>query len=634
MLWSSASSLALCLLLFNLYLIVDLLAHRGRVDLLPDEAAQLAELAGPERAPEADSDELTVAFPAFEENGILPTIWWGRDTYWGQVLAAAYRRIGFLRSNSSALIMLVLTALLISFARSAAISRARRLSMETGLDAAMRLRKTLHRQALRLGPSDLKGDSSERVLTLFTEEMDRVRDGVAIWSDRLGRHPFQLFMLLVLAMSINPLTAIQCLIPLAACWFLVQKQQHRYEASRYRDEVRMNAELRLLAESFHKTRLVRGFGMDNFEQEQFRKHLERFRDNVLAFKRRENRTGSASRSLVIVFIAIVLYLVGSKVLQAPDDLSLAAALLLLGTLLSMHWPLTAMSQLQVDRENASLAAERVFRYLNQVPEVSQAVGAKFLEPLSRMLHFESVTYVLPNKRKLISGLDLQLEAGSVVALISLNPMAARAIAYMLPRFIEPVSGRILIDGEDIAWATLESLRAETIYVGGHDPFFTGTVLENISCGNPDYSLQSITDAAKTTHVHNFIPKLSQGYETLLGEHGEQLDVGQSFRLGLARAMLRDPGLMIIEEPTETLNDDTKSLLDDSYNRITAKRTVLFLPSRLSTLRRADKIVLIHDGKVNAISDYATLVKKSSLYRHWEYVNFNQFRDMIDKTAES
>jgi ABC-type multidrug transport system fused ATPase/permease subunit len=188
---------------------------------------------------------------------------------------------------------------------------------------------------------------------------------------------------------------------------------------------------------------------------------------------------------------------------------------------------------------------------------------------------------------------------------------------------------VLIDDEDIAWVTLESLRAEALYVGGNDPFFTGTVRENISGGETQHTLNEVTEAAKVTHAHNFILKLSQGYETVIGEHGEQLDVGQSFRLSLARALLRNPALMIVEEPAQNLDEDTKSLLDDAYQRIVQNRTILYLPARMTTLRRADQIVFIHQGRVETVGTHAQLVASSQLYRHWEYMRFNEFRHEVD-----
>ena len=252
-----------------------------------------------------------------------------------------------------------------------------------------------------------------------------------------------------------------------------------------------------------------------------------------------------------------------------------------------------------------------------------------MQPLSRTLHYESVSYSLPDKTKLLDRFDLRLPAGEVIALVSLDPMETRAAAWLLPRFIEPQSGRVLFDGEDIAWVTLESLRAETVFVGGRDPFFTGTVLENITCGMPDYPLQAATEAAKLTHAHNYIRRLSHGYETGLGQQGEQPTAGEAFRIGLARAVLRNPAVMIIEEPLETLDNDTKALLDDAYHRMLQDRTVIFLPTRLSTVRRCSQIVLIHEGRVEAIGSHDKLIRSSALYRHWEYVRFNEFRHQLD-----
>ena len=398
--------------------------------------------------------------------------------------------------------------------------------------------------------------------------------------------------------------------------------------------VACGARLRLLAEGLRKTRIVRGYGMEDFEHEHFQHHLDKFRTNVLHVLNMQHFLRLAVGFLVLVCVAAVVYIVGSKVLQPPEisNVRFATALLMLAIVAGMPRPLAELWQLPELRLRASQAADRIYRYLNQIPAVSQAVGAKFLEPVSRTIGFEAVSYTLPNKRKLLDGVDLTLAAGEVIALVAFEPLEARAMACLLPRFIEPQSGRILFDGEDIAWGTLESLRAETVYVGGSDPFFTGTVVENIICSHSGYTLSDVTEAAKTAHAHNFILKLPQGYETLIGEHGERLDAGQGFRLGLARAVLRNPSLLIVEEPTEVLDDDTKSLLDDSYNRIVRGRTVVFLPNRLSTLRRSESIVFLHRGKVEAHGTYHDLVKNSSLFRHWEYMHFNQFRRALESVS--
>jgi ABC-type multidrug transport system fused ATPase/permease subunit len=168
-----------------------------------------------------------------------------------------------------------------------------------------------------------------------------------------------------------------------------------------------------------------------------------------------------------------------------------------------------------------------------------------------------------------------------------------------------------------------------LFVTPDDPVLTGTVLENLTGTSPDYSLQKATDAAKLAHAHNFIIKLPNGYETPLGVRGVQLDVGQRYRLALARAVLRNPAFLILEEPRTPLDEDVKDLLDDAYSRIFPDRTVLLIPGRLSTIKKADRVIVLHNGRVETVGTHDALVKNNALYRHWEYVKFNQFRTSED-----
>jgi ABC-type multidrug transport system fused ATPase/permease subunit len=421
-------------------------------------------------------------------------------------------------------------------------------------------------------------------------------------------------------------------VPALACWLAVQWQARRTDEARRLADAEAARELRLLAESLDRTRLVRGFNMETFEQEQFGKSLERFQHVTASSLQARAWARRGVRTMIAACAALVLLLVGWSVLQPHAEISFAAGLLLLATFVAAGFPLQRLARLRAQREDAELAAHRIQSYLNRIPEVGQAVGARFLQPLSRMLTLEDVSYVTPSKRKLLDGLSLKIPAGRQVAIVATDPLEAEALACLLPRFIEPQNGRILIDGEDIAWVTLESLRAETIFVGGKDPFLTATIRENISGGNANVSIQEVTDAAKIARAHNFITRLSQGYETVIGEHGEQLDAGQIFRLGLARAALRKPALLIIEEPAEPLDDDTKTMLDDAYKRITAGRTVLYLARRLSTVKRADEILLLHQGRLAAIGPHSRLVQTSPMYRHWEYINFNEFRNEFETSG--
>jgi ATP-binding cassette subfamily B protein len=183
-----------------------------------------------------------------------------------------------------------------------------------------------------------------------------------------------------------------------------------------------------------------------------------------------------------------------------------------------------------------------------------------------------------------------------------------------------------VDGRTLKWVTQDSLRAQIGLVLQNSLVFNDTVANNIGCGDPSYTLPQIIEAAKVAHAHQFIQRLPYGYETPIGELGHSLRAGEQFRIALARAILRDPSLYIIEEPTDHLDDDTKDLVDDTLNRVLPGKTVIYLPHRMSTLRDCDKIYLLHEGRVVAHGPHRELIAENELYRHLYYLEFNPFAE--------
>jgi ATP-binding cassette subfamily B protein len=208
-----------------------------------------------------------------------------------------------------------------------------------------------------------------------------------------------------------------------------------------------------------------------------------------------------------------------------------------------------------------------------------------------------------------------------VAIVGSDDAERHALISLIPRFLDPSSGEVRIDGKNIRWVTLDSLRSQTAVVSPRDLIFNDTVANNIGCGDPSYSVPQIIEAAKLVHAHNFIQRLPHGYETRIGDMGHSLSIGEQFRIALARAVLRDPAIIIIEEPRDTMDDGTKKMLDDAYARILPERTVILLPHRLSTLKSCDRIYVIHNGKLAAEGQHKELLQESELYRHLYYLEY-------------
>lgn len=656
--YSILATVCLLFLLIDVGLFVGLLADRGRlsIDIPESEVArfrELTDLPAGVTAASPDAADAPVADPAapaeeprsgpprtvhisFSERGILPAVWRARNFWWGDILGGLFRKVELLQDNILGAITLLITGALLWTARAICLGQLRENAQIASLQAVAPLRRNVHRQALRLGPEDLDGTGLTHAREIFSVDIDAVRKGLSQWIEIDIRFPLELLCLATIAASMDFLAAAEFMLFLGIAWYYLESRDHAAESERQLATDRAEAELRSQTDSFQAARLVRGLGIEQMDHDHFANHLVRLHDLSLKQHRAvEVARHRSIRDIAIcsVFGAFLLFLLSTHILQQQGDRTGSEDFILSiggGFVFVCVWILAvpgtkALRTRAVPIQSARTAAERIQAYLDQIPGVSQAVGAKFLEPLARTLHFDSISYTNSSKRTLLKDLDLSLESGRTYAFISLDPLESRVLASMLPRFIEPQKGRILFDGEDIAWATLESLRAETIFVGANEPLLPGTVLDNIRGGRAEYTLQQATEAAKLTHAHNFIVKMFDGYESDLPDRADLMDVSQRFRLSLARAMIRNPALLIIEEPRTPLDEDTKALLADAYERICRDRTVIFLPGRLSTVRRCDQVIVLHEGRVAAIGPPAKLASISPTYLHWEYQNFNDFR---------
>jgi ATP-binding cassette subfamily B protein len=268
---------------------------------------------------------------------------------------------------------------------------------------------------------------------------------------------------------------------------------------------------------------------------------------------------------------------------------------------------------------------QLFKFLERRGEVGQVVGAEFLPPLTKQIEFDNVSLREPGSgRMLLEEVSLTIPAGQRVGLVGSDDLEKHALVYLIPRLLDPSAGEIRIDQHNLRWVTLDSLRAQMAIVLTHNLVFHDSVANNIGCGDTAYTLPQIIEAAKIAHAHHFIQKLPKGYETPIGELGHPLSVSEKYRIALARAILRDPALLIIEEPEATaLDDDTKNLLDDTMARVLPGRTAIFLPHRISTIRSCHRLFLLHKGRVVASGDHKELLSGNPLYRHLHYLEFNE-----------
>jgi ABC-type multidrug transport system fused ATPase/permease subunit len=530
-----------------------------------------------------------------------------------------------LRTNLSALALLM-AASLATLLLAVWVGQWRRARV---LDAAVRgasaLRHQVHRQIYRLGQSALPNEGIGPVLNLFTREVNDVRDATIAALDASWKLPLLAVGLVLVALVMSwPVTVfLVSLIALCAviAWPLLGAA--REEATIAAREAALNT--LLLQEDLGLVRTVRVFGMEGIDRDRFDAHLTAY---TTADRRRlgsELAVQPALQLLAGVSLVCGLGLIGFAVLGVPDrPTSLAAALTVVLALGGLGWVLYRWRTAREVIRRGERSAATVFAYVDRRPELLMAPGAHFLAPLRERIALENVSLNDPAGRPILTGISAEIKAGTRTALVGLDEGAKQALVCLIPRLIDPSVGRVRIDGIDLKDVTLESIRAQVATVFQADLVISDSVFANIGLGDPSFGLARIVEAAKVAHIHHTIQDLPEGYETLLGPLGHYLSPDEQYRLALARVWLHDPSIVIIEESTTPLDDDIKPLVDDTIDRLSRGRTLIFLPHRLSTIRKCDRVLVLHNGRLEDQGTPRELQARSKLFRHIQYVEFNQF----------
>ncbi|MCA9930351.1 MAG: ABC transporter ATP-binding protein, partial [Anaerolineales bacterium] len=262
---------------------------------------------------------------------------------------------------------------------------------------------------------------------------------------------------------------------------------------------------------------------------------------------------------------------------------------------------------------AGAAAERVFAIIDAVPEVQDAPHAKPFGPVRGEVQFEQVSFAYEGRRRVLHEVDFTAVSGSIVALLGATGSGKSTITNLVQRFYDPTGGRVLVDGQDIRDGTVFSLRSQIGVVMQETMLFASTIRENIAFGRPEAADVEIEAAAQAAQAHDFIMGMPDGYQTLVGERGMTLSGGQKQRIAIARALLTDPRILILDDATASVDTETERLIQLALDRLMQNRTTFVIAHRLSTVRRADLILLLEKGHIVARGTHADLLQTSPLY---------------------
>jgi subfamily B ATP-binding cassette protein MsbA len=373
-------------------------------------------------------------------------------------------------------------------------------------------------------------------------------------------------------------------------------------------------------ETLSGIRLVKASGSEGHERTRFRQLTG---DYFRSFVRNERlRAVAAPLTEMLAAVGTVILLwYGARLVLITGELTPEVFIGFVLVSSKLYAPVKYLSKLPALVQPGLAGAERVFEFLDAPIEVRDQAGARPFPGLAREIRFEGVDFAYRPGEPVLEDVDLTVARGSVVALVGPSGAGKSTLVDLIARFHDPAAGRITVDGVDVREFGIASLRACLGVVSQETVLFHDTVRENIAYGMPDRTPADVERAARAAYAHEFVSALPRGYDTVVGERGTRLSGGQRQRLAIARAILRDPPILILDEATSALDTEAERLVQAAIERLLAGRTVFVIAHRLSTVQRADQIVVLDQGRIVERGSHATLLARGGLYRRLHDLQF-------------
>ncbi len=484
------------------------------------------------------------------------------------------------------------------------------LMSQIGLRIVADLRNKLYEQIQKQSLAFFTRHPTGVLMSRITNDVMAIQSAASEAVTSIIKDTFSVIFLTALIFYTNWKLALIGMIVFPATIYPISKFGKKMRKVSTSTQITMGTLTSLLQETISGTRIVKAFCMEKYESNRFNAENERLLKLSIKTVSINAISSPFMEFLGSIVIAVIIYYAGSEVVkgnQTPGSFfTFLAALLLL------YEPVKRLTNVNNTIQQGIAGAERVFSIIDLVPDIQDKAGATDLPPVRHSIDIENVTFCY-EQTPVLKNINLSIKAGEVVAFVGMSGGGKTSLVNLIPRFYDVTEGRILIDGHDIRDVTIQSLRGQIAIVTQQTILFNDTVKNNIAYGDIDRTEGDIINAAKAANAHDFIIKLPQGYDSNIGELGTKLSGGEKQRISIARALLKNAPILILDEATSSLDSEAEIEVQEALDNLMKGRTTLVIAHRLSTIRTADRIIVLVNGEIVEEGNHETLLTKKGEY---------------------
>jgi ATP-binding cassette, subfamily B, bacterial MsbA len=457
--------------------------------------------------------------------------------------------------------------------------------------------------------NERKGD----LISRFTNDVSEVENSVMNSLKVVLKEPITIIVYFFILFKISPQLTFFTLLVLPLTGGVLAEIIKRLKKQATESQESLGRIVNILDETFSGMRVIKAFNARNFVIDKIEKESSYYRSVSKSMAYKNELASPVSEILGVGIISGIIFFGGNMVLSEHSTLDPASFLLFLTVFAMIIQPAKNFSNGITSLQRGTASSKRIFSVIDYQPAIQDKPNAEKLLSFEKSIEFKNVSFAYDTENVLKS-INLKIEKGKTLALVGPSGGGKSTLADLVPRFYDPTEGEVCIDGKSLTDYQIESLRKHLGVVTQESILFNDTIFNNIAFGMPDINEEKVIQAAKIANAHDFIMQTENGYQTLIGERGSKLSGGQRQRLSIARAVLKNPPILILDEATSALDSESEKLVQEALFNLMKNRTSIVIAHRLSTIQHADEIVVIQDGKIAERGTHEQLSAQSGLYK--------------------